>query len=580
MLAVLGLAWGLGATPARGQTATLAWATPVLISNPNYGAANPRLAAGPGGRDVYLVWDQVSDTDASRRRVVYAKYTLGATTPTAATLDGGFLPDVNVAPSGVPQIAWFSYNGAYQPGGVYTTTLVLGEPNAFGYSSRFTRNNVRVGAADGGPVVQASALGTWLVWPEREGTPEAPLLHFAFATPNTTKLQGGLPLFEGADPGVSAAGTWPRLAVSAGGCPTLIWLQPSGGMTAVMWAQWTGCPPNPAPTPGWFSDPSNAPNLTPEIIDSAPDVTVGPQDTVYTLWGGFDGGSQGLYYAAYLAPFWTPDSPGPTSQQSPVHPALAYANSRVYALWTEGSPGASLHLSESDLNPGDLVTWSAPISLPVGAVSGSPALVAASDGTLVVAYTQPNPATGADAVYVTWSVPVTPTATPTASATPSPTPTPTLTATPSSTPTATPTATPTRTNTATPTPTPTPTNTATPTPTATQTATSTASATPTPTAIAATSTPSATATLTVVADMTATLTATVTPGPDQTATATLTTTPAGTPTATATWTPTATETRVATWTPRPTRTRTPTATPTPPVWYTFLPDIIQGNDAP
>ena len=132
MLAVLGLAWGLGAAPARGQTATLAWATPVLISNPNYGAANPRLAAGPGGRDVYLVWDQVSDTDASRRRVVYAKYTLGATTPTAATLDGGFLPDVNVAPSGVPQIAWFSYNGAYQPGGVYTTTLVLGEPNAFG----------------------------------------------------------------------------------------------------------------------------------------------------------------------------------------------------------------------------------------------------------------------------------------------------------------------------------------------------------------------------------------------------------------------------------------------------------------
>ena len=92
------LAWLLGVAPARGQATTLAWASPVLISNPNYSAANPRLAAVPNAQDVYLVWDQVSDTDASRRRVVYAKYTLGATTPTAATLDGG-----TAAPNGTSQ---------------------------------------------------------------------------------------------------------------------------------------------------------------------------------------------------------------------------------------------------------------------------------------------------------------------------------------------------------------------------------------------------------------------------------------------------------------------------------------------
>ncbi|MFN8470751.1 MAG: hypothetical protein U0822_00905 [Anaerolineae bacterium] len=581
-VAVFGLVLGFSALPARGQSPALTWATPVLISNPNFGAANPRLAVGPNGQDVHLVWDQVSDTDASRRRVMYAKYTLGtAATPGGAALDSGFLPDVSVAPDGTPEVAWFSYNGAYTPNGIYTPTLILGEPRTIGYVSRFTRSNVRVAPADGGPVVQDSALGTWLVWPQREGTPDAPLIHFAFAAPNTAKLQGGLTLFEGTDTGVSSAGTWPRLASSASGCPTLVWLQPSDGMTAVMWAQWTGCPPNPAPTPGWFSDPSNSPNLTPGIIDTAPDVTVGSQDTVYTLWGGFDGGSQGLYYAAYMAPFWTPDNPGPAAQQPPIRPALAYANSRVYALWAEGAPDAALRLSESDLNPTDIVTWSTPITIPVGAVTGSPALTSAADGTLLIAYTQTNPATGADAVYLTWTVLATPTATPTASPTVSPSPTrtmtpsPTLTRTPTATATssATPSPTPMATSTATLSPTPTATSTGTlsPTPTATATGAATATGTTTPTQLPAatdTATPSTTPTATLASGSTATATATAVQSQ----------------TPTETWTPTATGTRVATWTPLPTRTRTATptasATPTPTVWYAYLPYIAQAKGNP
>ncbi|MBX2997110.1 MAG: Ig-like domain-containing protein [Caldilineaceae bacterium] len=157
--------------------------------------------------------------------------------------------------------------------------------------------------------------------------------------------------------------------------------------------------------------------------------------------------------------------------------------------------------------------------------------------------------------------PVTPTATPTNSATPSPT----ASASPS------PTATATRTHTATATAIPTETATETPSPTATSTEVS-PSATPT-----ATQTPSPTATETETPSPTptATETATQTETPSPTATATETPSPTSTETATATETPspTATATATATETPSPTATETATATPTSTATATTTPTI-------
>jgi len=137
---------------------------------------------------------------------------------------------------------------------------------------------------------------------------------------------------------------------------------------------------------------------------------------------------------------------------------------------------------------------------------------------------------------------------------------------------------PTATNTASRTPTPIATNTATRTPTATATATSTrtATATATPTATAtATATTTGTPQPTNTATQTPTATATATSTPTATATATAT----STPTATATATPTATATATATNTETPTPTNTseltatPTNTPTPEVTETQTPPL-------
>jgi N-acetylneuraminic acid mutarotase len=107
-------------------------------------------------------------------------------------------------------------------------------------------------------------------------------------------------------------------------------------------------------------------------------------------------------------------------------------------------------------------------------------------------------------------------------------------------------------------PTPTATPTATHTPTATPSATATATHTPT-----ATPTATATATHTPTATPTATATATHTPTATPTGTATATHTPTATPTATATATHTPTATPTATHTPTATPTGTPSSTPRP-----------------
>ena len=140
-----------------------------------------------------------------------------------------------------------------------------------------------------------------------------------------------------------------------------------------------------------------------------------------------------------------------------------------------------------------------------------------------------------------------------------PTPTPTNTATPTETPTNTPTPTETPTNTPTETPTPTTTATSGLTPTATATQTETPTQTPTETP---TNTPSETPTNTPseTPTQTATNTATPTQTPSETPTNTPTTTPSNTPTETPTNTPTVTPTETPTNT--PTNTATQTQTPT------------------
>ena len=144
----------------------------------------------------------------------------------------------------------------------------------------------------------------------------------------------------------------------------------------------------------------------------------------------------------------------------------------------------------------------------------------------------------------------TPSATPTATLSPSATPTPTATVSPS--------ATPIPTATVSPSATPTPTATVSPSATPTPTATVSPSATPTPTA---TVSPSATPTPTATVSPSATPTPTATVSPSATPTPTATVSPSATPTPTATVSPTATPTPTATVS--PTATPTPTVTPTP-----------------
>ncbi|WP_058303180.1 LPXTG cell wall anchor domain-containing protein [Gorillibacterium timonense] len=139
---------------------------------------------------------------------------------------------------------------------------------------------------------------------------------------------------------------------------------------------------------------------------------------------------------------------------------------------------------------------------------------------------------------------VTPTPTPSETATSTPTPTPSETA------TSTPTPTPSETATSTPTPTPTETATSTPTPTPSETATST----PTPT-------PSETATSTPTPTPSETATSTPTPTPSETATSTPTPTPSETATSTPTPTP-ATASETANSSPSP-DTVSPAASPSP-----------------
>jgi hypothetical protein len=159
---------------------------------------------------------------------------------------------------------------------------------------------------------------------------------------------------------------------------------------------------------------------------------------------------------------------------------------------------------------------------------------------------------------------VTPTFTPTATATKTSTPTATATKTSTPTATATHTSTPTATATKTSTPTATPTRTNTPTATATHTSTPTATATKT-------STPTPTHTSTLTATSTSTSTATHTATPTHTKTPTVTTTLTPTITGTTTNTPTSTQTV----TPTPTWTKTPTLTLTPTLSLAHTPTPTQ-----